>query len=347
MMLVSARALSALSALLVSVGTAQARDEIFIVGSSTVYPFSSAVAEQLGATSAFPTPVVESTGTGGGFERFCEGIGEEYPDIANASRRITDTEFERCERNGVQLVEVKIGYDGIVVANAKDAPSYELTLEQLFLALAAQTPVSPDGQETEINPNQNWSDISETLPAELIEVFGPPATSGTRDAFEDVALEQAAMRFPGLAAMAEADPAAFQRAAHTIREDGAWIDGGENDNAVVQTLAQTPSALGVFGLSFLEQNADLIKGIPIDGVQATPEAIAGGDYPIARSLYFYVKLNHVGDIPGLEEYVTEFTDEAAWGPLGYLKQRGLVPLPDDERAAQRRDALNLKELTSL
>lgn len=326
---------------------AEARDELFIVGSSTVYPFSSAVAEQLGATSEFPTPVVESTGTGGGFERFCAGIGEDYPDIANASRRIKPREFERCRENGVQLAEIKIGYDGIAVANAKDAPSYELDLQKLFLALAAEIPVTPDAQEVEPNPNQVWSDVDPNLPAELIEVFGPPATSGTRDAFEEVAMEKGARSFPGLASLAESDPETFERIAHTIREDGGWIDGGENDNAVVQTLVQTPTALGVFGLSFLEQNADVIKGLPIAGVQASADTIASGAYPIARSMFFYVKLNHVGDVPGIEDYVVEFTDEAAWGPLGYLQRRGMVPLPDAERAEQRRNALTLKELTEL
>jgi phosphate transport system substrate-binding protein len=305
---------------------AQARDQISIVGSSTVFPFATAVAERFGQTSDFATPVVESTGSGGGLKLFCEGVGETTPDITNASRRIKDKEIDQCNANGVTPVEVKVGFDGIVLANAKSGAALNVSREQIFLALAKNVVV--DGAVV-ANPYKNWSDIDPSLPAEQIEVLGPPPTSGTRDAFVELVMEEACQE--GI----EED------ACSEIREDGAFIDAGENDNLIVQKLEANPSAFGIFGFSFLDQNADKIKGANVDGVEPTFDAIADGDYPVSRSLFFYVKKEHVGVIPGIMEYVAEFTNEAAWGDEGYLTEKGLIPLPAEDRAKFKADAEGL------
>ncbi|MGF1445963.1 MAG: substrate-binding domain-containing protein [Pikeienuella sp.] len=287
-------------------GTAAARDQIKIVGSSTVFPFSTAVAEAFGKASAFPTPVVESTGSGGGLKLFCAGVGTEHPDITNASRRMKASEFERCQSNGVtEVVESVAGYDGIVVANSIDAPVYNLTREQLCMALVAGA----------MDPAPaNWNDVDPSLPATKIEVLGPPPTSGTRDAFEELALEEGCEE-AGLDIEIE------------MRDDGAYVDAGENDNLIVQKLVSNPDAIGVFGYSFLEENADKIHGSTINGVVPTFDNILSGDYPLARSLYFYIKSAHVGVVPGIMEYAAEFVSEDASGEFGYLVEKGLIPLP--------------------
>jgi len=302
---------------------AQARDQISIVGSSTVFPFATAVAERFGQTSDFPTPVVESTGSGGGLKLFCEGVGEGTPDITNASRRIKNKEIDTCMANGVTPVEVKVGFDGIVLSNAKSGADLNVTREQIFLALAKNVVV--DGAVV-ANPNTTWSDIDPSLPAEPIEVLGPPPTSGTRDAFVELVMEEACQE--GIE----------EEACSEIREDGAFIDAGENDNLIVQKLEANPSAFGIFGFSFLDQNADKIKGANVDGVEPTFDAIADGDYPVSRSLFFYVKKEHVGVVPGIMEYVAEFTNENAWGDEGYLTEKGLIPLPEADRAKFKADA---------
>jgi phosphate transport system substrate-binding protein len=327
------------AALALAAQAAEARDQIRIVGSSTVFPFSTAVAEQFGKTASFPTPVVESTGSGGGMKLFCAGVGEQHPDITNASRRIKSSEFENCTKNGVTLTEVKIGFDGIVLANSKQAPRFELTLGQLFLALAKDVPV--DGKLV-ANPYNNWSDIDPTLPDAEIEVLGPPPTSGTRDAFVELAMEGGAKSFEMIKGL---DKQAFKKVAHTMREDGAFIEAGENDNLIVQKLEANPGALGIFGFSFLDQNADKIQGAVIGGVEPTFDSIADGDYPVSRSLYFYVKNDHVGVIPGILEYVSEFTNDRAWGPDGYLADKGLIPLPDEQRREMAEQAQNLVPLS--
>jgi phosphate transport system substrate-binding protein len=320
------------------------RDYISIVGSSTVYPFATVVAEQFGRGSRFRTPKVESTGSGGGLKLFCGGIGVQHPDVANSSRRITAAEVAACEANGVrEIVEVKIGYDGIVLANSRAAPRYELTLQQLFLALAKNVPDPAGGTRVVPNPYRTWADIDPALPAVDIEVLGPPPTSGTRDAFVELAMQGGCAALPALAAL---EGAALQTACHTLREDGRFIEAGENDNLIVQKLAGNPRALGVFGYSFLEQNADKVQGSTIDGVAPEFETIADGSYPIARPLYFYVKKAHVGLIPGIAEYLREFTSDAAWGDFGYLSDYGLIPLAEDERrevaaAAEAQQPLDL------
>jgi len=322
-------------------GAAQARDKISIVGSSTVFPFSTAVAEQFGKKTNFTTPVVESTGSGGGMKLFCAGVGEGTPDITNASRRIKEKEFTQCVENGVTPVEVKIGFDGIVLANAKSGATFALTRKQIFQALAKNVPV--DGKIV-ANPYKSWSDIDASLPALKIEVLGPPPTSGTRDAFVELAMEGGAKEFDNLKALSKEDEKGFQKIAHEVREDGAFIEAGENDNLIVQKLEANPAALGIFGFSFLDQNADKLKGATVGGVAPEFELIASGDYPISRSLYFYVKKEHVGVIPGISEFVAEFTNEGTWGDEGYLADKGLIPLPQEDRDAIAESAKNLTPL---
>ncbi|MDJ0896726.1 MAG: PstS family phosphate ABC transporter substrate-binding protein [Alphaproteobacteria bacterium] len=321
--------------------SAEARDQIRIVGSSTVFPFSTAVAEQFGKATKYKTPVVESTGSGGGMKLFCSGVGVEHPDITNASRRIKSSEFKKCSDNGITIVEVKVGFDGIVLANSKSTKPLALTKKQVFQALAKEVPV--DGKLV-ANPYKKWSDIDPSLPNAKIEVLGPPPTSGTRDAFVELAMEGGAKAFPMLKDMRSNDKKAFKAVAHAIREDGAFIDAGENDNLIVQKLEANPAAVGVFGFSFLDQNADKIQGATVDGVQPTFEEIASGKYGVSRSLYFYVKKEHVGVVPGIEEYVAEFTSEKAWGEEGYLVDKGLIPLPEADR---NNGAAEAKAMTSL
>ncbi|MEQ8602811.1 MAG: substrate-binding domain-containing protein [Marivibrio sp.] len=326
-------------------GAAEARDQIRIVGSSTVFPFASAVVENFGKTTDYPTPVIESTGSGGGLKLFCAGVGVEHPDITNASRRIKSSEIERCNSNGVDKVtEIKIGYDGIVFANSKAGEDVSLTREQIFLALAKEVP-NADG-EMVMNPYNKWSEIDPALPDAEIEVLGPPPTSGTRDAFVELVMFEGAESIPAMAKMAEEDEDAFEEVAGTMREDGRFIEAGENDNLIVQKLEANPAAFGIFGYSFLEQNEDDIQGATIDGTPPAFEAIATGDYPVSRSLWFYVKNAHVGVIPGMKEYLDEFTSNDAWGPDGYLVDKGLIPMPEAERKKFREAAENLTPIGS-
>jgi phosphate transport system substrate-binding protein len=331
-----ARLLLALAAAGALAAPAVARDQIRIVGSSTVFPFSTAVAEQFGRTSGFKTPVVESTGTGGGIKLFCAGVGEQTPDIANSSRRIKESEVASCTQAGVkEIVEVKIGYDGIVLARSKKAPHVNFKKSHVFLALAKQVPVNG---KLVANPYQKWSEIDASLPATKIEVLGPPPTSGTRDAFVELAMEGGAKSFPMLAALKEKDENAFKAIAHAIREDGAYVEAGENDNLIVQKLAANPNAFGVFGYSFLEENADRVQGSHVDGVAPEFETIADGSYGISRALYFYVKKAHVGVVPGLKQFIEAFLSDAAASEDGYLADKGLIPLTDAERLAVRKSA---------
>ena len=322
--------------------SAQARDQIHIVGSSTVFPFSAAVAENFGNSTDFGTPVVESTGSGGGMKLFCAGVGENHPDITNASRRIKMSEFEKCTAAGITITEVKIGFDGIVLANSNASAPFALTKQQIFLALAKDVP--QDGKMVP-NPYQKWSDIDSSLPDSKIEVLGPPPTSGTRDAFVELAMEGGAKTFEDLKALRGSDKKAFKAIAHAIREDGAYIEAGENDNLIVQKLEANPKALGIFGFSFLDQNSDKIQGATVDGVAPEFELIASGEYGVSRSLYFYVKQQHLGVIPGIAEFVEEFTSDKAWGEEGYLVDKGLIPLPEDERKAMRGSATGQQALT--
>jgi len=320
-------------------GSAAARDQIRIVGSSTVFPFSTAVAETFGKTSSFKAPVVESTGSGGGIKLFCAGVGLSHPDITNASRRIKKSEVDKCAANGVkEVVEVKIGYDGIAMGQSKAGADLKLTKKQIFLALAAKV---PSGDKMIDNPYKMWSEIDPSLPRIKIEVLGPPPTSGTRDAFVELVMREGAKAFPNIKKL---DKKPFRTISDKMREDGAFIEAGENDNLIVQKLEANPSAVGIFGFSFLDQNADKIKGAEVEGVKPTFEAIADGSYKVSRSLYFYVKKAHVGVVPGIQEYVAEFTSEKAAGDEGYLTDKGLIPLPSADRKAMSKGASGLVPL---
>ena len=322
-----------------------ARDQINIVGSSTVYPFSTVVAEKFGKSTKFNTPKIESTGTGGGMKLFCKGVGVDHPDITNASRRIKQSEFDDCKANGVtDILEVLIGYDGIVVANSKDSPVFKLSLGDIFLALAKEVP-NPDGSKTLVaNPYTAWNQVNSSLPKTKIEVLGPPPTSGTRDAFNELALEGGCKTFPWIKAFEKSDKGKYKAVCHTIREDNVYIEAGENDNLIVQKLVANPTALGVFGFSFLDQNLDQVQGSYINDSAPTFDNIASGDYPVSRPLYFYVKKAHIGRVPGIKEYLDEFTSKKAMGEEGYLVDRGLIPLPKDE---YKKVAKSVKELVNL
>jgi phosphate transport system substrate-binding protein len=311
-------------ALVLTAGPAQARDQIRIVGSSTVYPFASYVTEEFGVTTKYPTPVIESTGSGGGFKLFSEGVGKKTPDISNASRRMKLSEFERCQENGVEDVhEVMIGYDGISLCENAENPQLELTRKEIFLAVAAKVP--QDGKLVD-NPYTHWDEINSDLPHREITIYGPPTTSGTRDAFEELVME----------AVSE-EITEYGGEYSQIRDDGAYVPAGENDNLIVQRLTKDTDALGIFGYSFLDNNRDKIRAVHIDGVAPNADTISSGTYPVARSLFFYVKLAHLGEIPGMQEYVDLFLSEKMIGDYGYLKEVGLIPLPEEEREATRSD----------
>ena len=340
--------LLAVSALALFAGPALARDQIRIVGSSTVYPFTTTVAENFGKTSGMKTPVVESTGTGGGMKLFCASVGEDSPDLTNASRRIKKSEFEDCAKNGVtEIVEVKIGFDGLTLAASKDAPAMKLTKQQVFMALAKQVP-DADGKLVD-NPYKMWSDIDASLPNEKIEVLGPPPTSGTRNSFMELAMEVGAAKFKSLEELKKSDAKAFEAVWKSIREDGAYVEAGENDNLIVQKLQANPAALGIFGFSFLEENASSIKGLEIDGVAPAYETVASGDYKMARPLYIYAKKQHVGIVPGIAEFVTEYVSDKALGVDGYLADKGLIALPeaDAEKSRAMATAMDVLKIDGL
>lgn len=312
-----------------------ARDQVRIVGSSTVYPFAATVAERVGRMTRFKAPVIESTGSGGGFKTFCEGSGPDTVDIVNASRRILNLEKARCAENKVtELTEVKIGFDGIILGNSRKAPRLSISRKTLFLALAKQVPV--DGRLAD-NPYRKWSDIDGGLPAAAIRLYGPPPTSGTRDKLVELVMEVACKALEGAAAAGLSGPAC-----DALREDGAFIESGENDVLIAGKLQKDPEAFGIFGFNVLDQNMNMLQGSVIEGVEPTFESIADSSYPLSRPLYFYVKNAHVGYIAGLKEYIAEFTSEAAFGSEGYLTDKGLVPLPDGEREDYRQAVLQIK-----
>ena len=320
------------------------RDQIKVVGSSTVYPFATTVAENFGRTTAFKTPVVESTGSGGGLKLFCSGLGENNPDITNASRRIKASEVENCAKNGItEIVEVKVGYDGIVLANSRKSGQMSLTLQDVFLALAKNVPDGNGG--TKPNDYKTWKDVNAALSDVRIEVMGPPPTSGTRDAFVELAMEGGCKTFPFIKEMKSSNKAAYKSLCHTIREDDGFVEAGENDNLIVQKLNANPDAFGIFGFSFLEQNADSVQGSMINGEAPTFENIAEGTYPVSRSLYFYAKTANIGKLPGLKEYLTEFTSERASGQEGYLTEKGLIPMNSEEHAKWKASVASLKNLS--
>jgi len=329
-------------------GTAQAqssRDYISIVGSSTVYPFTTAVAEQFGRAGQFKTPKVESTGTGGGIKLFCNGVGVQHPDIANASRRIKQTEVDTCAKNGVKdIVEIKIGYDGIVLAHSKKSPNLKVTRKDVYLALAKQVPDPSNPTTLVANPYKSWKQVNASLPDEKIEVLGPPPTSGTRDAFVELFMESGCSTFPWIKTLKDVDEGRFKKVCDSIREDGAYVEAGENDNLIVQKLEANASAIGIFGYSYLEENQDKLAGSILEGVGPVFETIASGKYPASRPLFIYVKKAHIGVIPGIKEFVTEYVSDKALGQEGYLADKGLIPPSDAERGKIRADATALKNV---
>lgn len=335
--LVSLLALTALAAC----GSPEPREPVvWAAGSSTVFPFASRVAENFARKTGRHAPRVESLGTGGGIKLFCDGLGPGTPDIAMASRPMKASEFDDCAEAGVgPIAEVSVGSDGVVIAGDRRGADYRLTLEQIYRALAAEVP-GPGGRFIP-NPARAWRELDPSLPPVRIEVYGPPPTSGTRDAFVELAMHPGAKQLPAMAALAKSDEDAFKARAGRLREDRAWIDAGENDNALVQTLTRTPGALGVFGYSFLGQNRDRVKAAAVNGVQPTAETIADGDYPLARTLYLYVKKSRLRTTPSLRPFLAEFLSDAASGKGGYLADQGLIPLPADQLLAGRRALADL------
>ncbi len=327
---------SALALMAVSATAAAARDEIRVVGSSTVFPYSQAAAEQFGNVSDFPAPIVESTGTGGGMQIFCGGIGEAFSDLTGASRAMKASEYELCVSNGVtDITEVQIGSDGLSIAVSRDSEfNWDLTKTQLYLGLAAEVMV--DGAMV-ANPYMKWSDIDASLPDAAILAYGPPPTSGTRDAFVELAIVEGCLEIPEIEA--KGDDWAEENCAR-LRSDGPFIEAGENDNLIVQRLQSDANALGIFGYSFLFENQDTLKAVDIGGVTPSFDTIESGDYGISRPLFFYVKNAHRGVIPGLQEFIEEYTSEEAMGPGGYLSERGMVPLGDAKRATMQGNAAN-------
>ena len=322
-----------------------ARDNIEIVGSSTVFPFATVVAETFGNKTGMPTPKIEATGTGGGMKLFCKGHGLDTPDVTNASRRIKKSEFDLCQKNGVKnITEVLVGFDGIAIANELNGPDFNsLTLRSLYLGLAAKVPASvKGGSDLEMinNPFKNWSEIDSKLPNVAIKVLGPPPTSGTRDALQELGIEGGCKTFPQMKAMKKIDSKLYKTLCRTVREDGHYVEMGENDNLIISKLTNEPTTLGVFGFSFLDQNSDKVKGSNIDGNPITFENIATGAYPVSRPLYFYVKNDHRDSIKGLNQFINEFVSDDAMGEEGYLLDKGLIPAPEEEHAKTVNNARN-------
>jgi phosphate transport system substrate-binding protein len=336
--------LFAVSVLALAASPAVARDQIRIVGSSTVYPFTTAVAEAFGKIGG-KTPVVESTGTGGGMKLFCAGFGADHPDFANASRPIKKGEFEDCAKNGVtDIVEIKVGFDGLAFAHAASAKDLQLTKTQIFTALAKQVP-DKDGKLVD-NPYTMWNEIDASLPAQKIEVLGPPPTSGTRDSFAELVMEKGAEGFDSLKALKKDDAKAFEAVWKSMREDGVFVEAGENDNLIVQKLEGNPNAFGIFGFANVAENAAQIKAVSIDGALPTLDTIATGEYKVSRPLFIYAKKQHVGVIPGIAEFIAEYTSEKAIGEDGYLAEKGLITLPGAEGEKVRAAARDLVVLTA-
>jgi phosphate transport system substrate-binding protein len=332
-------------ALAASMGVAAARDQVKVVGSSTVFPYSQAAAEEYANKTGKPAPVVESTGTGGGFKAFCGGIGPDFADITGASRAIKESEVKLCADNGVtDITEALIGYDGISIAHASSAPDFNLTEQQIFLALAAEIP-GADGKLV-ANPNKKWSDIDAALPATDIIAFGPPPTSGTRDAFVELVMHDGCKDLAGMADLKKADEKKWNEVCSRMRQDGPFVEAGENDNLIVQRLEADPNSVGIFGYSFLYENSDKLKPVKVNGVAPTVDTIADGSYPVSRPIYFYVKNAHRDVIPGMKEFLEEYVSDGALGADGYLPERGLTPLSDDKRKEVQDSVLNAKKLGS-
>lgn len=331
---------SAVLAVAATPAYAQMRRNIRIVGSSTVYPFSKAVAERFARNNpGVPAPIVESTGTGGGIKLFCGGVGAGFPDIANASRRIKASEFKGCQANGVgQVTEIAVGLDGISVATAKATGLNSVSLKDLYMAIAK----TPFGKP---NTSKTWKDVNASLPALPIRIYGPPSTSGTRSSVEDLLMEPACAANPSMAAMKKTNEAKYNAICKGVREDGLYVASGENDNLIVQKLESNPGTVGLFGYSYLEENASRLKGVSINGVAPSYATISSFKYPGARPLYFYVKNAHLNAIPGVKAFAAEYVRETTFGPKGYLAQIGLIALPDAVRQRNQRFATSMTPMT--
>jgi len=323
-MIVRYTAIATITAVLSS--TAVARDYISIAGSSTVLPFATIVAERLGRNPNQKTPVVESGGSSVGKKGVCDGIGTQFIDIGNASSRMKPAELEYCDKNGVKITEIKVGYDGIVVANSKKADRLKISLADLGKALTAEVPV--DGKMV-VNPYKKWSDVNPALPALEIRVYGPPTTSGTRASFAEIVNEKAYCNKDADAKAALKAAGKKAKTCRAMRTDGAYIEAGEQDNLIVQKLQEDTGAFGIFGFSYLDQNSDTLQGAQLSGVVPTFEAIADGEYKASRALFFYVKHQHIGVVPGIGAFMTEWTKH--WGDDGILADAGMIPMPKAER----------------
>ncbi|MGB7406132.1 MAG: substrate-binding domain-containing protein [Pacificimonas sp.] len=325
-----------------SAGGAASEPALRIVGSSTVYPFTTAVVEDFtNSNPGVPAPIVESTGTGGGMKLFCAGVGLEHPDLANASRRIKASELQMCNENGVnQVIELQVGIDGIAFAQNRDASDLALSAEQLYRALAA---TAPDGTPNTVT---NWNEIDPSLPDRRIEVLGPPPTSGTRDAFNELVMQAGCEEIPELAALEDEDEGLFEERCTRLREDGAYVESGENDNLIVQKLVSNPVALGIFGYSYLDENLDQVEPVPLNGVLPSYDNIADGSYIAARSLYIYAKGEHLAAKPALGDFLAAYASEAVSGPDGLLASQGLIAAPDEARAENRDAASGSAVLTA-
>jgi phosphate transport system substrate-binding protein len=312
--------------------------QIQIVGSSTVYPFTTAVAEQFQRTNPGMSAIVESTGTGAGMKLFCSGVGDQNPDMTNASRRIKASEYQDCAKNGVrQIIEVPVGIDGLALIESKNSAGMTLTARDVYAALAAK----PFGKP---NTAKSWKDVNPALPAVAIQVYGPPPTSGTRDSLAELILEKGCESDPAMKALKDSDKDKHKDLCTKIREDGAYVEAGENDNLLVQKVAANPGAIGVLGYSFLEENADKVKGIPLGGIAPTAETISSLTYPGARQLYIYVKGEHLNVIPGMKEFLAEYA--RAWAKGGYLERRGLIPSPADVQSKGSEAATKLTPMSA-
>jgi phosphate transport system substrate-binding protein len=316
-------------------GPAAAQEQIQIVGSSTVFPYTQAVAERFSANTGAVAPVVESTGTGGGMQIFCEGLGTDFADITGASRAMKASEWDVCEQNGVtNVTEILVGYDGLSMAVSQKGEAIDVSKAQLFSALAAEVEV--DG-EVVANPYRKWSEIDPSLPDIPITVYGPPPTSGTRDAWVELVMMEGCSEFPAIEAL---DDDRKEEVCQRMRTDGPFIEAGENDNLIVQRLTADPNAYGIFGYSFLYENQDQLKPIEIGGVAPTEETIESGEYAVSRPLFIYIKNDHRGVIPNLQEFIEEYVSDDSMGPGGYLSERGLIPLPEDKLEQVQEAAIN-------
>ncbi len=324
---------------LASTTQAEARTEMRAVGSSTVYPFAKIVAERIArANPRLGTPIIESTGTGGGMKLFCAGVGERFPDVENASRRMKASEAKLCAQNGVsQITEIQVGIDGIAFATAKNTPLANVSTRDIYMALAK----TPFGKP---NRAKTWHDVNAKLPALPIRVYGPPPTSGTRDALGELIMTAGCDSNPGMAGIKKADENKYKAICTGMREDGGFIEAGENDNLIVQKIEGNPGTIGIFGYSYLEANAGRLKGVQINGVTPTYQAISTFKYPGARPLYIYIKNAHAGAIPAVRAYAAEFTKESAFGPNGYLLRAGLISAPNNVRARSQVLARSLRPL---